>query len=328
MLLVILGSLKNDAALDERLIITALACVLVAALLAAARNGSISPVAFGVAALALVLLELSNVTDYGLPNRSEKGSTPLLATLSRDSDIAGYLRSRGTAARVEYDDQLIPYNIGDWYGLEAVNAYTAGALTKVWDMDVFSRPGMNFFGVRYYLGKTPLHPGLNAVFTGAGGLTVFENPEALPRVWSVHGAASLPRAEVLQSLRDSNFNPRKTALLTGDAPQGIGGCSPDFDDVQMPVHLSNYVQIRAGMQCRGIVILTDSSYPGWRAYVDGRRAPLLETYGSVRGVVVEAGDHLVEMRYRPASVLAGGLMTCAAAAIVLLSLLQIKLRRA
>jgi len=87
--------------------------------------------------------------------------------------------------------------------------------------------------------------------------------------------------------------------------------------VQMPMHLPNYVQIRAGMQCRGIVILTDSSYPGWRAYVDGQRVPLLETYGGVRGVVVEAGDHLVEMHYRPASVALGGLLTACAIGIVL-----------
>ena len=85
------------------------------------------------------------------------------------------------------------------------------------------------------------------------------------------------------------------------------------------MHQANYVQIRAGMQCRGIVILTDSSYPGWRAYVDGSRVPLLETYGSVRGVVVEAGDHLVEMQYRPLSVLLGGLMTALAAGIALCS---------
>jgi hypothetical protein len=34
-------------------------------------------------------------------------------------------------------------------------------------------------------------------------------------------------------------------------------------------------------------------------------------------VVVEAGDHLVEMRYRPWSVLLGALMTAAAALVTL-----------
>ena len=65
-------------------------------------------------------------------------------------------------------------------------------------------------------------------------------------------------------------------------------------------------------------ILTDPYFPGWRAYVDGKRAPIVEAYGGVRGVVVEAGDHLVEMRYRPWSVLLGALMTLAAALITII----------
>lgn len=316
---------------DDRVMITALAAVLAAGLAAAVRGGAISARACGVAAVALVLLELANVTDYGLPNRSvietsvtetnAAGATPLLATLARDSDVADYIRARGTAARVEYDDQLVPYNIGDWYGIEAVNAYTAGVPAKIWDMDVFSRRSMNFFGIRYYLGKTAPHADLNAVFTGSGGLKVFENAEAYPRVWSVHAATSLPsRTEILRTLHDANFDPRRTALMTGPVPEGIGGCGSGYDDVQMPMHLPNYVQIRAGMQCRGLVVLTDSSYPGWRVYVDGKRARLWELYGGVRGVTVEAGDHVVEMHYRPWSVVVGGLMTALAAGIVLISI--------
>ncbi len=265
---------------DERIMITALASVLAAGLLAALRGGNISARACGVAAVGLVLLELANVTDYGLPNRSDRGTTPVLATLGRDSDLADFIRARGTAARVEYDDQLIRYNIGDWYGIEAVNAYTAGVPAKIWDMDVFSRRSMNFFGIRFYLGKTPPRPDLQAVFTGASGLKVFENADAFPRVWSVHAANSLPDAsQILAAMKDPKFDPKRVALMTAAVPQDISGCGAGYDDVQMPMHLPNYVQIRAGMQCRGMVILTDSSYPGWRAYVDGKRVPLLETYG-------------------------------------------------
>ncbi len=320
LLLITLSAAKADGGVDNRIAITALAAVTAAGLLAGARNTSISVAAFGVALTALVLLELSNVTDYGLPNRSDPGTTPVLSTLSQHSDLVDYIRSRGTAARVEYDDQLIQYNIGDWYGIEAVNAYTAGVLTKIWNMDVFSPRGMNFFGVRFYLGKTPLHPDMIPVFTGRSGLKVFENPAAFPRVWSVHSAASSPASDILKTLRDPAFNLRQTVLMAGPAPEGIGGCSSAYDDIQMPMHLPNYVQIRAGMQCRGIVILTDSSFPGWRAYVDGKRVPLLETYGGVRGVVVDAGDHLVEMHYRPWSVLLGALMTACASAIAVMAM--------
>lgn len=300
---------------DERILATALAALLAAALFAARPRWT------GFAALGLVLFELANVTDYFLPNRSDPNSTPILNALSRDRDLADYIRSRGVAGRVQYDDQLIPYNIGDWYGLEAVNAYTSGVLTKVWEMDVFSHRSMDFFGVRYYLGKTPPQPDLKPMFTGSSGIKVFENPTAYPRVWSVHAATSLPvRSDIVHAMQDPAFDPRNRALLSGPALQSISACGSALDDIQMPVHQPAYVKIGAHMGCRGIVILTDASFPGWRATVDGKAAPILEAYGSVRGVVVEAGDHTVEMRYRPWSVLAGALLTACAAGATLLQI--------
>jgi uncharacterized membrane protein YfhO len=45
------------------------------------------------------------------------------------------------------------------------------------------------------------------------------------------------------------------------------------------------------------------------ATVDGKPAQLYETYGVIRGVVAPAGQHRIEIRYRPKSVYLGGAMT-------------------
>src|SRR5262249_6564893 len=91
----------------------------------------------------------------------------------------------------------------------------------------------------------------------------------------------------------------------------------DDEDVQMPLHTPNYVRIGANLSCRGMVVLTDAWYPGWRATVDGRSAPIYEIYGGVRGVVAEPGPHVIEMRYRPLSVILGGCLSALAALITL-----------
>jgi uncharacterized membrane protein YfhO len=64
-----------------------------------------------------------------------------------------------------------------------------------------------------------------------------------------------------------------------------------------------------------MVILTDTWFPGWHATVDGKPAQIHEAYGGVRGVIADGGEHMVEMRYRPMSVIAGFLMTLAAALV-------------
>jgi uncharacterized membrane protein YfhO len=63
------------------------------------------------------------------------------------------------------------------------------------------------------------------------------------------------------------------------------------------------------MACTGMVILSDTFFPGWRAYVDGVPARIYEVNEAMRGVVVPAGDHKLTMRYRPVSAMAGGICT-------------------
>jgi uncharacterized membrane protein YfhO len=60
------------------------------------------------------------------------------------------------------------------------------------------------------------------------------------------------------------------------------------------------------------VIVSDTFYPGWQATVDGKPATIHEVYGAFRGVVAEAGEHTIEMRYRPFSVLLGAVVSAAA----------------
>lgn len=50
-----------------------------------------------------------------------------------------------------------------------------------------------------------------------------------------------------------------------------------------------------------LVVLSDPWYPQWRAYVDGKKVPLVRTNHAFRGVVVPAGTHEVEFRYEDAA---------------------------
>ena len=52
-------------------------------------------------------------------------------------------------------------------------------------------------------------------------------------------------------------------------------------------------------------MLADTWYPGWQAVVDGERVELLCANYAFRAVSLDAGDHIVEMSYRPLSVYLG-----------------------
>jgi hypothetical protein len=65
-----------------------------------------------------------------------------------------------------------------------------------------------------------------------------------------------------------------------------------------------------------LLVVNDTWAPGWTATVDGVESPLLRVNGLVRGVVVPAGRHAVEMRYRPPGLRSGLLLSLASALVL------------
>jgi hypothetical protein len=55
----------------------------------------------------------------------------------------------------------------------------------------------------------------------------------------------------------------------------------------------------------GLLVLSEVTYPGWRAWVDGHEVPLELTAGLLRSVRLDAGKHHVVVAYQPRSLAAG-----------------------
>jgi hypothetical protein len=301
---------------DNRMVITAFVAILLAGLMAALRAGGISARAGIVSVLALVLFELGNETDYWLPAFNDHIHVSFLAKMAEHYDLVRYLNAQGEFARFTYDDKEITYNIGDWYGIEAFNGYAVSLPVSVWSQDIFSERVQNILGIRYHLGKTAARADQHEVFQGQSGIKVFESSNAFPRVWSVHGVRRVAAEERGRALlADQGFDAANEVFLVGENPPRFASCTGD--EIEMPTHQPNYVRIDAKMQCRGMVILSDTWFPGWRATVDGKSAKIERAYGFLRGIVVERGSHTVEMRYRPLSVYLGAGLSLLAAGIVI-----------
>ncbi len=152
----------------------------------------------------------------------------------------------------------------------------------------------------------------------AAELAVFANPGALPRAYRVARALPEPGrlAAGLRTLTAPDFDPRRLVLL--DAPPREllarrGESPPVLRPVAIELDAPERVRLRSAGAEPGVVVLTDAFYPGWEVSVDGAPAPLLRANLGFRGVVVPAGSHLVEMRYRPAWLPRAGAAALAAA---------------
>ena len=68
-------------------------------------------------------------------------------------------------------------------------------------------------------------------------------------------------------------------------------------------------QIFARLSCPGMLVVAETWFPGWQATVDGQDHEIQQVESALRGVRLDRGAHVVELRYRPWSVYLGALMS-------------------
>jgi uncharacterized membrane protein YfhO len=66
-------------------------------------------------------------------------------------------------------------------------------------------------------------------------------------------------------------------------------------------YASQEVNIDATVERPELLVLSDSGYPGWKVYVDGRPSHWIAANYMFRGVLLQPGRHLVRFAYEPAS---------------------------
>lgn len=322
-------ALAAGRAVEDRYALTALAALLVAGVVYAAGHGWISGRAALASFAAVALLELGNVSGFAFAHRREKDRSIYLNKMAEHADLAEFLRSQPWPVRVSTPNQHIPYNFGDWYGLDTFAGYVASLPANLLRLGIHSRRVHDLMGVGYAIDEQPPHPDYRLVFHGRSGLKVYLNPRAMPRAWVIH---QLHRVEnddqAFTMLENPEFDFRRAGWMRGRPPE-LEACPGDEGEVRLLRRDSQAVELEVRMGCRGMVVLSENFFPGWRAWVDGRPAPIHEVYTCLRGVVVERGLHHIRMEYRPRSVAVGAAMTLlgVVGALVLVGLERRRTRR-
>jgi hypothetical protein len=137
-------------------------------------------------------------------------------------------------------------------------------------------------------------------------LALYENPNALPRAFTVHHTLPAPdTATLLAALSQPTFDPRTLSYVEGDTGLAPAPDAPRGGPAQIVDDGERVVEVDAELDQPGLVVLADAYYPGWIATVDGVPAPILPTNHLFRGVPAPAGTHRVRFEYRPWSVILG-----------------------
>jgi len=157
-------------------------------------------------------------------------------------------------------------------GVSYVSAEPAGA---AWDSTLFER----------------LYAGPHEI--------VYRMREALGRAYAVPQVeAPGGEPQVLARMSANDFHPREVAFASDAA---IAGAYPGSRATRLQWLRDDPDTLALAVETpdRAYVVIADSDVPGWTARLDGRIVPIQRTNLLVRGIVVPAGSHRLDLDYVP-----------------------------
>jgi hypothetical protein len=138
---------------------------------------------------------------------------------------------------------------------------------------------------------------------------VDENADALPRAYFVSDWKLLTRSQALARVAAGNFDFHRSVILER-APAGLEPSGARFPvRAAIVAYAPERVEIEVQAGRPGLLVLSDSFFPGWRAWVDDVETEILRANGLFRAVAVSAGSHRVRFEYRPASLRFGATLS-------------------
>lgn len=163
--------------------------------------------------------------------------------------------------------------------------------------------------MRYTVGRKPPADDFKPVFQAASGLKVYEDPGAFPRAWTVHELVRVSSGDQARWYINNDLDSLRRKALISTPPPQLETCAVP-DRIEIASYRAESIHLRAQMSCRGLLVLSDTMYPGWKAAVDGVRVPIYQVNFGMRAVVVPPGDHRVSFSFRPLTVYLGAALTC------------------
>lgn len=141
------------------------------------------------------------------------------------------------------------------------------------------------------------------------GVFIFERFSPLPRAYVAYAAETIPDDEAATArLLDESFDLRNVVVALDDLGFSATPALP-ASRAQVTALENERVVVEAAAGQRGILVLNDAFHPGWRATVDGKPAKVHRVNQIMRGVILPPGDHVVEFRFAPRSLVIGGGLT-------------------
>lgn len=280
----------------------------------------------------LLLLTIIDMFRFGLkynpfvPAGLVYPQTPALEYLQKNS---GFYRIEREKTEVLPPNSWIPYRLSSPSGYDPLysqqyasffnvynNTSPEGGSSRYAELDNYQSPFIDLAGVKYFLvvkrdknnvidkrtdtiSYKITDPKYKKVFED-GTSIVLENTQVMSRVVLFDSFDVEDDYQKALNKLYLGYDFRNKVILNED-PQAGDLKKEASDKVEITSYAPNKVKLNSQTIHQAIVMLTDSSSPGWKVTVDGKLSKLFLADGIYRAVVVPSGFHEVEFNYNPDS---------------------------
>lgn len=129
---------------------------------------------------------------------------------------------------------------------------------------------------------------------------IHENKNYLPRAYIVPNAIVASKNNVLNKLKEKNFDPKKQIILQKKPDVNLTNSS-SFKEVKILRKEPNIIRLKANLEEPGFLVLSEIYYPGWKAFDKGREVEIYNANYILRSIYLNKGTHNVSFVYKPIS---------------------------
>lgn len=175
----------------------------------------------------------------------------------------------------------------------------------------------------------PLYSSMNFVFESEKGVRVYRNDEALSECYFVRDScSSRDIGNAVSKLRALPSLARSKVVLISASPGrnqievAPAAVLPTYRALSLNRQSNVRLSVAIDAPTDGWVVLTDTFYPGWHAYLDSKEVVIHRANVLFRAVAVTKGRHTLVYKYRPDSLLIGLVLQFVALAICIFILVR------
>jgi hypothetical protein len=264
---------------------------------------------------------------------SDRDFFRLFSTAKTISQNATIIIEHPTSLNILKEKSLPPMNLlfqlHDIWGIDVIRVKRVDDLYKVFTNtpSISATHLIDLYGVKYITSVTPLEENdkfelIYARLEGLEGkredllkentIKLYKNRTPLPRTWLVRNYKVADSNAILSMMIQKEFRPGQEVLLEEEPKWGGNISLPKTNDEAKPLsRLLQTVDIlsennnRLILQAKAIenslLVLSDTYFPGWKAFVDGKETKIYRADYAFRAIPLKAGTHRVEFIYDPIS---------------------------